>query len=870
MTAAGAEKLRDRLRTLIAMEENELLALIPVQTGFISCDCPNCDEGTQGSQLEWKIETPEVLTCRYCGHRYPSKKYPDDKVLEVKDPLGRIQLYHYYQDASGLKYFFEARRWRLERDYLEIASYELADLYHFTGERPLARKVALILDRFAQLYPGFIVVRESQQSDQGFQDHPPYQTQGGKWGRWYYDEVPTSLILAYDLIYSSGELERLAGETGAPVKRRIEADFFRGVVTHIRLYPEYYANPSPRIYEGMAVLGRVVAEPDFVHDAVRRIRGIFANSFMYDGVWKEGTFVYHNMTMEGLQLALDAVEDYSDPPGYTDANDHTRFDRLHLREQIPMFRAAATAMDRFCYPDGRPLPIHDSWARLHGEYVKHAALASSSPALWPAVGHAYLGRGKDADQMQVHLHFGGAYGHAHADSLNLILFAKGEELLPDIGYSHTRFRQWTHSTLGHNTVLVDGEEQYIGSAAVEHNEDWDRSSDGNLLMFGAAGDDFQVVEASGERGYPGRVDTYRRAAMLVGVDQANAYVVDVFRVAGGQRHEWILHGSADRDTALDLDTSLSPYGETLLPPGVKFTEPKMETETGFAGGHNPAYGFVRDVQRGVAPPVLVATFKPKLRDGACLRVHTLPPVNSEVLTGRAPSIRLADENDAKVDQFWTPILVIRKDGKDLRETYFSVIEPCGSRPVIHGIEQLQVNGGGCGARISGPDWTDYVVYRDEADAATEAVAGELRFQGRMAWVRERHGNVVAMALVGGTELHFGNRELKSFGTLTGRVKSVLRKEAGQAVNALEVDGQFPAAVELAGRTVIVHHHGNSSTHGYCVSELRSEHGRTLLVLAGEPGFELDANGKSQFLFFPKREIQGQVSYSLSDLVFFRA
>jgi len=199
-----------------------------------------------------------------------------------------------------------------------------------------------------------------------------------------------------------------------------------------------------------------------------------------------------------------------------------------------------------------------------------------------------------------------------------------------------------------------------------------------------------------------------------------------------------------------------------------------------------------------------------------------------------------------------------------------VIEPCGSRPVIHGIERLQVNGGGCGARVSGPDWTDYIVYRDEAETATEAIAGPLRFHGGIAWVRERRGNVVAMALVDGTELRFGNRELKSFGALTGHVKSVLRKEAGQAVNALEVDGQFPAAVELAGRTVIVHHHGNNSTHGYRVSELRHEHGRTLLVLASEPGFELDANGKSRFLFFPKREIQGQVSYSMSDMAFFRA
>lgn len=289
-----------------------------------------------------------------------------------------------------------------------------------------------------------------------------------------------------------------------------------------------------------------------------------------------------------------------------------------------------------------------------------------------------------------------------------------------------------------------------------------------------------------------------------------------------------------------------------------------------AGSHNPAYGFVRDVQRGVAPPVLVATFQPKLRDGARLRIHALPPVNSEVLTGRAPSIRLADETDAKVDQFWTPILLIRKEGKDLRETYFSVMEPFSSSPVIRGIDRLQVSGGGCGVRVSGPDWTDYLVYRDEAEAAGEASTGQLRFRRRMAWVRDRHGMVQALALVGGPELRFGNQGLKSFGTLTGNVKSVLRKEAGQAVNALGVDGQFPAAVDLAGHTVTIHHHGDDTTHGRCVSEPRREGGRTLLVLKCESGFELDANGKSRLLFFPKHEIQDQVTYSLSEVTLFRA
>ncbi len=850
IAAARAEAIKAGLRTLLELPDSRLLELIPTRTGFIACDCPNCDQGVQGGQLQWRLEEPGVLVCRYCRQSYPTPKYPEDRFLEVKDPLGRMQQYPFYQDASGLKYFFQARGWRLARDFFMLAAYDLAQVYHFTADQACARKAALILDRFAALYPGFIVVRESSQQDQGFQEHPPYDTQGGKWGRWYYDEMPTPLIRAYDLIWNSGALEKLDEQRGAALRRRVEEDFFRGAVRHVRTYPEYYANPSPRIYEGLAVLGRVIGEPDLVHDAARRTQGIFENSFMFDGVWKEGTFGYHDMTMRGLEPVLEALAGYSDPPGYADPTDGTRFDHLNPRQQIPMLPVAQKAMERFCYPDGRPLPVHDSWARLRGTYVKRQPLSSSEPALWPAVGHAYLGRGRGPDQMQVHLHFGGGYGHAHNDSLNLALWAHGEELLPDLGYTHTRYRSWTRSTLAHNTVLVDGHEQQTGSAQ--------QPSDGNLLLFGAAGDVFQVVEASGERSYPERVSAYRRTVMLVGINAHNAYVVDLFRVVGGNRHEWALHGSADRDQRLEVDIPMSPYGPSLLPAGVQFVAPKTEEDSGHAGDQNPAYGFVRDVQRGDALAALVGDFRPAEGEGAWLRVHCLPPAGSQVLAGRAPSIRRADENDAHVEQFWMPMLLLRTEGNNTGDTFAAVLEPFPASSFIRKVEHLPVRGGR-GLRILADGWTDYVLYREQEG---EAECDQLKLAGRIGWVRERAGQAESMCLIGGTELSFGKQRLTSFGIVTGRVAAVLRAAAGDGVNAFQVAGKFPPA-DVVGKTVVIRH-GDGSTHGYRLAGVQRTGEQTLLILAGEPGFVL-RDAKAQFLFFPKREIEGEVTYSIASV-----
>ena len=344
-------------------------------------------------------------------------------------------------------------------------------------------------------------------------------------------------------------------------------------------------------------------------------------------------------------------------------------------------------------------------------------------------------------------------------------------------------------------------------------------------------------------------------------------MVDLFKVAGGQRHEWALHGSADRDQKLSVNAALEPYGDSLLPPGVEFVPPKAEYQTGTAGDYNPAYGFVRDVRRAAAPGPLVASFN-STGTGASLRVHMFMPTAAEVLVGRAPSIRRAGENDAQVDQFWMPTLICRKQGNNLSESYLSVMEPFKSESFIQNVERIEVANGGYGLKISAAGWTDYLVYRDSEQRDEEVVCGNLRLKGRLGWIRERGGKPVAMCLGGGTELSFGEQKIGSVGTLSGRVTGVLRKAAGKGMDAFEVEGDFPTALDLMGWTAIVHHHGNNTTHGYRIAGLKREGQRTWLVLDDEPGFELD-NRRSRSLFFPKREIEGEVTYSIASLAFFR-
>ncbi len=82
----------------------------------------------------------------------------------------------------------------------------------------------------------------------------------------------------------------------------------------------------------------------------------------------------------------------------------------------------------------------------------------------PYEGHYIMRSGWDRDARMLHFDAGlfGA-GHQHEDKLHLALYAYGKQLLPDGGsymYDRSRWRAYVKLTRAHNTVLVDGMDQF--------------------------------------------------------------------------------------------------------------------------------------------------------------------------------------------------------------------------------------------------------------------------------------------------------------------------------------------------------------------------------------------------------------------------
>ncbi|MGE0760639.1 MAG: heparinase II/III family protein, partial [Pirellulaceae bacterium] len=466
--------------------------------------------------------------------------------------------------------------------------------------------------------------------------------------------------------------------------------------------------------------------------------------------------------------------------------------------------------------------------------------------LLPGYGHASLGRGRGANQLQAQLHFSGAFGHSHADNLNLALFAKQSELFSDIGYNHGKLRHWTTSTVGHNTVVIDRRDQV------------ERESDGDLLMFvpGLAG--VSVAEAGGERGYPRRASLYRRMLILVPVSDTDAYVVDVFQVRGGATHDWLLHGSADADMSAECSLEMSDPVADLLEPGEKWSEPIGESSTFIP------YGLIRDVRRATSGEPFHVTFRysggQAPMGGTGVRTHMLGAPDTQVLLGNSPRIRQAEREDSKVYDYLMPQLVVRRRGAaPLASTFVAVHEPFRDQGWLESVQSLPLPSDDASAvalQVRHGDAIDTILCTAGDDAGRSVrLANGRALDGRLAIVRERAGRLEQAWLIDGRRLTWGERSIQQEPPrYEGAIESSERKADGAAVDAFVTSQPLPDGDALAGQWLIVTH-GNGMTHGFEIERVERKDDRYVVVLRDDHGL-LIAGNRTEEYYFPRRTFLG--------------
>ena len=845
------QKLTEYVRSLPI---EEMLAMVPAQSGIYFTDCPNCEFGIQDrGNFEWLPKFPTEVTCKDCRAKYPNHpNYPDNKVLEVKAPDG-VHRYPYYERPKGkYRIFFRAHADYFARDFMAKQCQHLAELFWATKDESHALRAALILRRFAEVYPGYAYHMDDAFQQKKFTPYTTNRVKGAsvyrtaKWDWWAYMDISRDLLLAYDCLRGWPGLQKIG--KGDAI-RQIEDDLFGPMVEFVLGFREIYSNMSPGMWRDVIHAGRILRRPAWVHEAVRRVEKFVTERFFYDGQWMETSPSYCSQVIGNLQLVVNALKDYEDPPGYKDSKDGTHFEENRLQAILDARAEAGKILVDPRFPDGSDLPVNDTWY-----FVKRTKRTKMKPVLMPGFGLAVLGGGKSSKQLHAYLNFTGGRQHKHMDALSIGLFAHGKELLRDIGYCHNKYRCWTRVTAAHNTVVVNGKD----SAADTHH------TGHRLRAFVTDGSGFHLAEAESVSAYPQITDRYRRTLITIGGDASSAYLLDIFQISGGDQHDYLLHGCADEDsTAVARGVEMKPFSGTLMNPGVEFVPPVGETST---VGSEGAFGFVHDISAGRMGEKVVLDMRLIKSPDIGTRTHLFAQSNTTAYLGEAPSIRRSLKVDSTLDKYQAPFFTARRKGKDLKSVFVAVHEPVNGKTKLtdvslHRWEKSVV------VTIRHHGVTDIVAVAldEQASSNLKLPEGSFRFHGRYGMLRKKGKKIVEAHLAGGTKLGLGNFELAGLDKWSGKINDVVRENDKGSRGWFEVEGNLPKSFK--GTMLITF--PDESVRGYNVDRIEPAKEASRIFVKEDPGFVVGTK-LTRSICYPLRDIEGtENNYELLNAIHFK-
>ncbi|MEW6753203.1 MAG: heparinase II/III family protein [Candidatus Latescibacterota bacterium] len=720
---------------------------------------------------------------------------------DPRDPL------HTFGVDDGEGYVEGDRRWRFIGAYLIYGQWKqlvlgginrLSAVYVLTGEGVYAHKAAVLLDRVADLYPTFDFERE------GLAYEKPHST--GYVSTWHDAcEETRELAEAYDRIFPAIDkdwalVEFLAARaarhglanpkrTAADVQRNIEDGILRDVLAH----PEKIHSNYPRQENALLVVETVLGWPANRARVDALLDGILDQATAVDGVTGEkGLAGYSTIGPQAVAQILGLFDRLE--PGFL-AGVYRRHPRLR---DLFRFHVDTHCLGRYYPHVGDSGAFTRSVAAYAGaSFTTHPGLAPSSFTfllrLWELTGDPafvqvlYAANGRRLDGLPydlftadaegfrekvrlvisregdrprpgsankeawhlgilrsgegeraraLWLHYAAGGRHSHRDGLNLGLFACGMDLLPELGYPPVQFggwdsprARWYRMTAGHNTVVVDGRDQQEGA--------------GRTVLW-ADGPCFHAIGVTAPSLYD--IRRYERTAMLVDVSARDAYVLDLFRVAGGADHARFLHSGFG---------SLQVRGLPLAPAVEYGHGTQMRT---FRGAPAAAPGWSADwtlADRYDAQP------------GA--QVHLRCVDLTEDAEAYAAEAWLSLGYDERNAEAWVPRLMVRRRGTEpLESTFVALLEPHEGEPFVRGARRVALQAADGGATLSphsvaveitlADGRQDLIAALDPEHEALVAAQPEwdVHLQGALGWVRrDGQGRVARAALVGSGTLRAG-------------------------------------------------------------------------------------------------------------------
>ncbi|MBE6912273.1 MAG: hypothetical protein E7473_07095 [Ruminococcaceae bacterium] len=414
------------------------------------------------------------------------------------------------------------------------------------------------------------------------------------------------------------------------------------------------------------------------------------------------------------------------------------------------------------------------------------------------------------------IYFGGAQSHRHLDALNLGIEAYGLNIAPDLAYPvdatvNAERMQWTSTTLSHNTVTVDGQQQK------------NITLPGKPLHFDDSGM-VKVLDTSVPEVYEATSE-YRRTIVMIEADDDISYGVDFFRVVGGNEHIYSFHALSGDDASVVDGLNLVPQVDE---PQSDWTSEDTSSYAGadikYGPDPNPMkdYNYVtyyprgttwlRDVRRSddvvndFTADFKITDYNRVIKDNKDIHL-SLTMVNDFELSevafakGKVPE-RATNKNIPSHLEY----MLAKREGKNLDSLFTAVYQPYKKEAYISSVEQI-VPTIISGAEKSGDvkkavkvthtnGRVDYIIYATNDEVTYQLENNEaLTFSGFVGvWTLNANREITYSYVLGGD------------GDVTGKISGFT--EGLSTNNYIDITPDKAVSPEsLAGKYIFIEHDG---------------------------------------------------------------
>ena len=287
--------------------------------------------------------------------------------------------------------------------------------------------------------------------------------------------------------------------------------------------------------------------------------------FLKDGGTCESV-AYSIMTLSGIFELGFAFRNYSDPINYIPPKGEKKYVNFNSMIHTPLYESFQsliwTSYGNFYYPSiadsynttviqndfiefiNFANPIEKEYLNEQLKKIKPNSLSfffrnpnqgnfteskfTHPDIIFPYLSQGFLRTGDYGEKSLLILDASNYGNHHHKDSLNIVFWKEGHELLIDLGYlwDHVNSSKIKH-TYNHHTVYVNDDDQIT------------KNRNGSFSTFFNSSK-FKIMQAASNAYID--CDIYNRTIIQIEHIDNSSYFIDIFRVHGGQSRQYVFHG----------------------------------------------------------------------------------------------------------------------------------------------------------------------------------------------------------------------------------------------------------------------------------------------------------------------------------------